>query len=284
MQRLQKSRQKPQIIIYICLMLIAPQVIYAKRVFNFPEGKHFLKNIISSDDNVLIKGEGSGISILYIPEGIYLSGKEPRIKDITLIGSGSNTGITLKNNYRVLIENVEIQNYALGLKSICENGSRQWLHTYRDLYVYEGINGFKPPSKHKMRGIELIYSGKKTVDAKWKKDGGFSIAHTFWGGRIATRGTPLLIDGPHATSLYGMYIDISDEPLRMTKRSRGLQLFGTYLDRNTRARKNKVPIIILEDPKVNQVIGIGNHYLDHPRAIVDGNGNEMSNKYISLFP
>src|SRR5437763_1939296 len=109
----------------------------------FPAGVHKLQKMESDVDYFAVKGDGSGITILEIPDGITLTGKDPRLQGITLKSTGGiGTGITLKNNYRARIEDVEIQGYELGLISICTRGNRQWLHTYRDLYVYEGVDGF----------------------------------------------------------------------------------------------------------------------------------------------
>ncbi len=254
-------------------------------VLYYPAGKHRLAKIKSSEDHFAIRGDGSGITVLYVPGGITLSGRDPRISGITLIGSGRGTGITLKNSYRALVEDVEIQGYELGLLSLCEYGHRQWLHTYRDLYVYEGPDGNKKTYNPNIRGVELIYKGDKTESGRWKKGGGFSNTHTFFGGRIVTPGTPLLIDGPTATNLYGTYVDMPLMPIRMTKRSAGLQLFGVYLDQSTIAKKKKMPVLILENPKLNRVKIFGQTGdLVKRKLIVDGEGKPLTSKQVFVSP
>lgn len=255
------------------------------KVHYFRAGVHEIEEIRVSDDHVAIKGEGSGITILHVKKGITITGKEPRISGFSLIGNGEGTGIVLKNTYRAIINDVEIQNYSLGLLSICEFGHRQWLHTYRDLYIYEGENGNLRSYNPKIRGVELRYSGEKSSTGGWLQGGGFSNTHTFFGGRIAVPGTPLLIDGPTATKFFGTYIDMPLEPIRITERSAGLQLFGVHLDQSAVAKKKKKPVLILENPKFNRVKIFGQHQgLMRPGLIVDGKGNPVPKKFIYLSP
>ncbi|NOX08319.1 MAG: hypothetical protein GXP22_02305 [Gammaproteobacteria bacterium] len=270
------------------LMLLQPvyagEPLLSDKVMYFPAGTHRLAEIKSDVDFLSIRGDGSGITILEIPGGITLTGKDPRLSGFTLKGyKNRKTGITLKNNYRALIQDVEIQGYELGLLSLCDYGSRQWMHTYRDLYVYEGPDGSMQSYNPAIRGVELRYVGDNK--GGWKPDGGFSNTHTFFGGRIAVPGTPLLIDGPAITSLFGTYIDMSDAPLRMTARSAGLQLFGVHLDRNRRARLKGMPSIVLEKPKHNKLTIFGEHTgLIRYDLIVDANNNPVNTKYIHLEP
>jgi len=252
----------------------------------FPAGIHRLDKLESNLDHFAIKGEGSGITILEIPGGITLAGKDPRLQGFTLKGIGNKgTGITLKNNYRVLVEDVEIQGYELGLLSLCTYGNRQWLHTYRDLYIYDGEDGAKKPYDPRIRGVELRYEGKKTEKGTWEPTGGFSNTHTFYGGRIAVSGTPLLIDGPTATAMFGTYIDMCNAAVRMTARSAGLQLYGVNLDRSQMARRKGIPILILENPTYNRVKIFGQHVgLLNQGLIVDGNGEPVSANKVFISP
>lgn len=257
----------------------------SQQVMYYPAGVHKIQKIESDTDFLAIKGDGSGITVLEIPEGIVLTGREPRLSGFTLKGSkNQGTGLTLRNNYRALVEDVEIQGYELGLLSICDYGSRQWLHTYRDLYIYEGPDGSQRTYNKKIRGIELRYEGEKAERGGWKSDGGFSNTHTFYGGRIAVPGTPLLIDGPSATAMFGTYIDMT-APLRMTKRSSGLQLFGVHLDRNRKARKDNLPVMVLENPVFNRVKIFGQHAnLFQQNLIVDGEGRPANSKDVFIWP
>ena len=273
-------------------LIIKPQLTLAapasqmRQVMYFPAGVHRLAKIESDTDFLAIKGDGSGITILEVPGGITLTGKDPRLSGFTLVGSGNKrTGITLKNNYRALINDVEIQGYQLGLLSLCEYGNRQWLHTYRDLYIYEGPDGGMGSYNPEIRGVELSYTGKKSPKGGWLRDGGFSNTHTFYGGRIAVPGTPLLIDGPSVTAMYGTYIDMSDAPVYMTARSPGLQLFGVHLDRNKHARNKDLPVLILENPKFNRVkmFGLHSNYIKH--GLIRGiDGKPVNKKYLFLSP
>ncbi|MFK5892049.1 MAG: hypothetical protein QM504_02385 [Pseudomonadota bacterium] len=256
------------------------------KVMYFPAGVHRLAEIVSDADFLAIKGDGSGITILEIPGGITLTGKEPRLSGFTLRGyKNRKTGITLKNNYRVIVQDVEIQGYELGLLSLCEYGNRQWLHTYRDLYVYEGPDGSMRSYDTRIRGVELRYIGEKSKKGSWLPDGGFSNTHTFFGGRIAVPGTPLLIAGPTATKLFGTYIDMSDAPIRVASNSAGIQMFGVHLDRNKRARKKSMPVMVLENPKFNRVKMFGDYdgLLRHG-LIVDGKNRPISSRYINIGP
>jgi hypothetical protein len=253
---------------------------------HFPAGIHRLPEIVSSTDYLSIKGDGSGITILEVPGGITLTGKDPRLSGFTLVGmDNKRTGLTLRNNYRALVQDVEIRGFKLGLLSICDFGQRQWLHTYRDLYIYEGEDGSLASSNPDIHGVELRYLGEKTDKGQWKSDGGFSNTHTFYGGRIAVPGVPLLIDGPTATAMFGTYVDISQKPMRMTERSAGLQLFGTHLDRNRSARKQDIPALVLENPKFNRVKIFGQHagILDH-NLIRDSKGHPVDRKFFYLSP
>ncbi len=258
----------------------------SRQVKYFPAGIHRLEKLESSADFFATRGEGSGITILEVPGGIILTGKEPRLRGFTLRGIGNRgTGIILKNNYRVLIEDVEIQGYELGLLSLCTYGNRQWLHTYRDLYVYDGENGVKKPCEPRIRGVELKYEGEKTEKGTWKTGGGFSNTHTFYGGRIAVSGTPLLIDGPSATAMFGTYIDICDAPVYMTARSAGLQLYGVMLDRSQRAREKGIPALVLEDPTFNRIKIFGQHVgLIDQGLIVDSNKKPVSRNKVFISP
>lgn len=255
-------------------------------LIRYQAGIHHIDKIDSDLDFFAITGEGSGITILVVPGGINLTGEEPRLKGFTLVGyKNTGTGITLRNNKRVLIDDVEVRGYELGLLSVCDYGKRQWLHTYRDLYVYEGIDGSQRTYNTKIRGVELLYVGDKIPNGGWKSDGGFSNTHTFYGGRIAVPGIPLLIDGPSATSMYGIYIDISDAPVVVTERSPGLQLFGVQLDRSRRAKKNNIPVLMLKNPKYNRVKIFGQHLgLMSNNLIVDDNGMPVLKEYLFISP
>ncbi|MFK5894876.1 MAG: hypothetical protein QM504_16780 [Pseudomonadota bacterium] len=280
--------------VFIFLQVVFPLLIQAEtidssrkhQVMYFPAGIHRLAKIESDTDFLAIRGDGSGITILEIPGGINLTGKDPRLSGFTLVGSGNKrTGITLKNNYRARIQDVEIYGFQLGLLSVCEYGNRQWLHTYRDLFVYEGPDGSMRSNNPDIKGIELRYIGAKTKKGTWKQDGGFSNTHTFYGGRIAVPGTPLLIDGPSATKMFGTYIDMSEAPIRMTKNSPGLQLFGVHLDRNRRARDKGLPVLILDNPKFNRVKIFGQHTdLIKHNLIKDIDGKPVKPKYLFISP
>ena len=252
----------------------------------FAPGVHRLDRIESSRDGFYIKGAGSGITVLEVPGGIFLNGKEPRLDGFTLVGSNNrNTGITLKNSARARLSDIEIQGYELGLLSLCEFGHRCWLHTYRDLYVYEGPGGSQRTYNPRIRGIELRYEGEKKSSGGWKEGGGFSNTHSIYGGRIAVPGVPLLIDGPSATALFGTYIDISVAAPRMTARTPGLQLFGAHLDRSRKARNEDIPALILENPKFNRVKFFGQHInLLHHKLIVDGAGKPVERKHLFISP
>jgi hypothetical protein len=161
----------------------------------------------------------------------------------------------------------------------------QWLHAYIDLYVYEGREGSRNSYNPRIKGIELRYVGNKTEKMRWKEGGGFSNTHIFYGGRIAVPGTPLLIDGPTATSMFGTYIDISAAPLKMTPRSAGLQLFGVSLDCNRRARNKNLPVLILESPRFNRVKIFGQHDdLFKHKLIRNAKGDEVSPKHVHVSP
>lgn len=277
-----------------CVSIFFSSVSYAepvaasreRQVIYYPAGIHRLAKIESDTDYLAIRGDGSGITVLVVPGGITLTGKDPRLSGFTLVGSGNKgTGITLKNNYRALIQDVEIQSYKLGLLSVGDYGKRQWLHTYRDLYVYEGPDGSMGSYNPEIRGVELRYNGEKTKKGAWKPDGGFSNSHTFYGGRIAVPGTPLLIDGPTVTSMHGTYIDMSDAPIHMTKRSSGLQLFGVHLDRNKRARNKDLPVLVLDDPKFNRVKIFGQHTNLIKHGLIRGADSKPVNKnYVFISP
>ena len=278
------------LLFFCCFFNLYPLVVKSeeanRNVKYFPAGIHRLDRLESNLDHFAIRGEGSGITILEIPGGITLTGKDPRLQGFTLRGIGNKgTGITLKNNYRALVEDVEIQGYELGLLSLCTYGNRQWLHTYRDLYVYDGEDGVKKPYNPRIRGVELRYEGRKSEKGTWEPAGGFSNTHTFYGGRIAVSGAPLLIDGPTSTSMFGTYIDMCDAPIRMTARSAGLQLYGVNLDRNQRARKKGIPVLILEKPEFNRVKIYGQHVgLLRQRLIVDGNNRPISADKVFINP
>lgn len=270
----------------ICAALVvASWSLVEARVLYYPAGEHKLEEIKSEEDHLVIKGDGTGVTILYVKGGILVSGKEPRLSGFTLVGEGKGTGITLKNCRRALVNDVEIQRYELGLLSLCDYGERQWLHTYRDLYVYEGPEGSQKSYDARIRGVELKYTGKKSEDGKWQADGGFSNSHTFFGGRIAVPGTPLFIDGPSDTALFGTYIDMQAAPIRMTARSPGLQLFGVRLDRNRRARQANIPMMVLEKPEFNRVKIYGQHVgLSENGLIIDGTGKSVNRNHIYISP
>lgn len=267
-------------------ILVAAVAVCDARVLYYPAGEHTLDEIRSlEEDHLVIRGDGSGVTILRVKKGIFIAGKEPRLRGFTLVGEGTGTGITLKNCGRALVEDVEIQRYELGLLSLCEFGHRQWLHTYRDLYVYEGPEGSQRTYDKRIRGVELRYVGEKDERGRWKQGGGFANTHTFYGGRIAVPGTPLLIDGPTATTLFGTYIDLQTEPVRMTARSAGLQMFGVMLDRGRRARNEGVPVLVLEDPKFNRVKIYGQHVgLFDSKLVVDGAGRPVRRADVFISP
>lgn len=271
---------------YSSFVLSADGLAKRQQVMYFKAGVHRLAKIESSADYLSIKGDGSGVTILEIPGGISLTGKDPRLSGFTLVGSNNRrTGITLRNNYRALLQDIEIYGFQLGLLSTCDFGKRQWLHTYRDLYIYDGPDGHKSPYDSKISGVELKYNGDKESNSTWKEGGGFSNTHSFYGGRIAVSGTPLLIDGPSATKMFGTYIDMTEKPIRMTARSPGLQLFGVHLDRNKHARKIGIPIIILENPSFNRLKIFGQHTDPlRTKLILDAKGKPVSSKHVFLSP
>ncbi len=249
----------------------------------YPPGVTKIDKIESGEPNFWITGAGSGVTLLDVPGGIVLTGKNPRLRGFTLRGvRNEGIGLTLKNTYRALLDDIEIYGYELQLLSLCTITGRQWLHSYRDVYIYGALDGTGKIYEERIRGVELRYEGDKEVG--WPK-GFFSNTHTLWGGRIAVPGIPLLIDGPSETSMFGTYIDMLLKPVTMTNRSPGLQMHGVHLDRGKRARQLNIPCVVLGDPKFNLFKFFGQHVsLKTPGLIVDSTGKTVDPKFYYLSP
>lgn len=239
-----------------------------RQVITFGSGIHELRNLCSINRNVVIEGKGPGVTILKIQGGIHLSGANPIIRNITIIGNGKGIGIHLENTWSAILENIRIQNFSTGIlieltrkgrvmargktmrgwpydtNDKTHWGSRVTLTEIRNAKIYGP--GYGIVMRNRQKHTHSFNYWKPTDDGR---PGEFMNSTTIWGGHIAVRKTAIIIgDGVYATKIFGTYIDVSEYGgIYMERGSRGLWLLGVTLDPNSYARKKKA--FVLQYPK-----------------------------------
>ncbi len=254
-----------------------------REVYNFGPGVHVIDDIVLSKPHALVKGAGPGVTILLIKGGIKARAANPVIKDLTIIGKSKGIGIHLSNTWRAIIQDVKIEDFAIGIKfELSSNGREQAggkTLSHWPSSLTKGNWGSRV-TLSEVRGIEITGPGrgivfenqlKKTNKSNyWKptddrRPGEFINATTIWGGHIAVKGTAIYIgDGVYGTKMYDTYIDVSPEGgIIMEYGARGLTLVGVTLDPNTAARKAKTPRIIIPKKARSSVIIQGARHNDN---------------------
>ncbi len=255
-----------------------------RQVISFGPGVHELRNLCSMYRNVVIEGKGPGVTILRIRDGIHLSGANPVIRNMTIVGNGKGVGLHLENTWSALVENVRIQNYATGIlfeltergRNVANNKTKRGWPYDTDTKKYWGsritLSNLRNVSIHGPGNGIVLKNRLKKTDARnywWptndKRHGEFMNTLTIWGGHIAVRKIGLLIgDGVYQTKLFGTYIDASEYGgIVMQYGARGLFLFGVSLDPNATAKRKRAKILVVPRRSVSSVRIIGSDIKRH---------------------
>ena len=229
-----------------------------REIVHFGPGVHELSRIVLERPHALLEGDGPGVTVLKLREGVLARAPNPVIRNLTLVGSGSGTGLRLANTWSARIDNVEIENYGTGIKLELSKEGRERAGgktlTMWPGALTEGNHWGSRVTLTDIRGVNITGRGdgivlenqlKKTnKDNYWKatnegKPGEFINATTIWGGHIAVQGRSVVIgDGVGSTKIVGTYLDISPNGgIVMQYGARGLTLVGVSLDLNSAARK-----------------------------------------------
>lgn len=254
-------------------------------IYRFGAGVHDVSKLVLERPHAVIEGEGIGVTILYVRAGILAKAPEPVIRDLTIVGKGLGIGIHLTNSWSAKIENVEIENFRIGIKfELSKEG--------RELAGGETLNHW-PSANTKgehwgsrvslsyVRNVEIIGPGdgivfentlKHTTQKNYwratdeKRNGEFINATTIWGGHIAVNGVGVLIgDGVGSTKIFGTYIDVSPAGgIIMEYGATGLTLIGATLDLNSAATKARAPRVVVPRRAKNtiQLIGVSPNDFD----------------------
>lgn len=254
-------------------------------IYRFEAGTHNISRLVLEKPHALIEGEGMGVTILNINEGILAKAPEPIIRNLTIIGKGLGTGIHLTNTWSAKIENVEIENFRNGIKfELSKEG--------RELAGGKTLNQWPGASTHgdhwgsrislsNVRNVEIVGPGdgivfknslKHTTHKNYwkatdeKRNGEFMNATTIWGGHIGVQGVGIRIgDGVNSTKIFGTYIDVSPAGgIVMEYGAKGLTVIGATLDLNSAARKAKTSRLTVPRRLKNtiQLIGVSPRNFD----------------------
>lgn len=268
------------ILLFVSLQSHSKEIISEKNeIYHFGPGVHDVTRIVLERPHALVEGDGIGVTILNIREGILAKAPEPTIRNLTIIGKGLGTGIYLSNTWSAKIENVEIENFRIGIKLELSEEGRE-LAGGSTLNKWPGAN---TKGKHwgsrislsDIRNVEITGGGegivfenslKHTTNKNYwystdeKRNGEFMNATTIWGGHIAVRGRGIVIgEGVGSTKIFGTYIDVSPAGgIVMEYGARGLTLIGATLDLNSAARKAKASRVTVprRAKKSIQLIGV----------------------------
>lgn len=234
-------------------------------IYTFGPGIHEVDKIVLYRAHGIIEGAGKGVTILKVKRGLNALGPNPIIRNLTIVGSGKDTGILLSNSWSAVIQDVEIENYETGIKIELSTEGRiraggKTLNRWPSAMTKDTHWGSRV-TLTEIRGVEITGPGngivlenklKKTRKYNyWKptnenRQGEFINATTIFGGHIGVNGTAIKIgDGVYSTKIFGTYLDISPAGgIVMDYGARGLVLVGASLDLNTAARKEKTPRIV----------------------------------------
>lgn len=236
-----------------------------KRIYRFGEGVHEIDSVLLTEPNSLLEGIGPGITILKVKNGISVVSQNPIIRNITIIGEGHGAGLHLQNTWSAKVQNVKIENYAIGMKLQLNDLGRKLSDGKTLNHWPSDLNQENWGSRitlSEIANVEITGPGDGIVlsnmlksDSTGKKfwkptdsklPGEFMNATTIWGGHIAVKGRALVIgNGVFKTKLFGTYIDISPEGgIVMEEGSRGLTIIGVNLDLNSAATRKKTPRIV----------------------------------------
>lgn len=235
-------------------------------IHQFGPGIHEVDKIVLERAHGLIEGAGKGVTILKVKDGIMAMAPEPIIRNLTVVGQGKGIGILLSNTWSAKIQDVEVENYGVGIKVMLSTDGRKKAGG-KTLNHWPGA---MTKGKHwgsrvtltEIRsveitgpgdGIRLVNTLKNTINTNyWRptnenRQGEFINATTIFGGHIGVKGTAIKIgDGVYSTKVFGTYIDISPAGgIEMEYGSRGLVLVGVSLDLNSAARKAKTPRLVV---------------------------------------
>lgn len=254
-------------------------------VYRFDAGIHDISQLVLERPHALIEGAGAGVTILYVSGGILAKAPEPVIRNLTIIGKGLGVGIHLTNTWSAKIENVEIENFRIGIKfELSEEGRKlaggKTYHAWPSAAL-KGQHWGSRITLSDVRNVEIIGPGDGIVfknslkhttrENYWhatdeKRNGEFMNSTTIWGGHIAVKGVGVVIgDGVGSTKIFGTYIDVSPSGgVVMEYGARGLTLIGATFDLNSAAYKAKASRVIAPRRAKNtiQLIGVSPNDFD----------------------
>ncbi len=224
------------------------------KIYSFGAGVFEVDSIIMDTPHSLLEGKGRGITILKVKNGVLATAPEPVIRDLTLIGEGKNTGITLKNTWTANVENIEIENYETGMKVILDDAG----HKEAGGKTYKKWPGALAEGKHwgsrvtltDIRNVEIVGDGdgvlldNRLPNGNNGTQGQFFTATTIWGGHIYVSGNALIVgDNVWNTMVIGTFIDVRNNGMRkndaiiMKKKAWKLDLIGVTIDLSKKKRK-----------------------------------------------
>lgn len=191
-------------------------------------GVHTITNqLILSDPHSVLQGAGRGVTILKVPKGVLVRGADSIVRDLTITGSYTGTGLTLRDAWATSVQNVEIENFATGLvveltdegrsraggvtlnkwpiASTPGNwGSRVTLTEIRDVEVTGYGDGIVLRNTLKHSTPQTFYRATDEL-----RNGEFFTGTSIIGGHVKVDGQALRIgDGVWGTKLIGAYFDV----------------------------------------------------------------------------
>lgn len=217
-----------------------------QQVVHLGPGVHKIDQVVLSNPHAVLEGEGKGVTILIVPNGVLCTGTNPIIRNLTIVGSGKGVGLTLRNTWSAQVIDVEVESFATGVKLELNEDGRKRAGTTKQGWpsaLTPGQWGSRM-TLTELRGVNITGQGDGLVMYNLLKEGNkgngeFFTGTTIWGGHIAVQGKAVVMgNNVWQTRFIGTYIDIGPGGgLYMEAEARWLDLVGVSLDLNYAARK-----------------------------------------------
>ncbi len=247
-------------IFYPCVAIATPVTFTnSKQIIRLGAGVYNLDSVLIDFPNCVLEGEGKGITVLVVPNGIVCTSSNPVVRNLTIVGSSQGVGLYLQNTWSAQVNNVSIESFAVGVKlELNEVGRERAGATLRGWpsVLTSGQWGSRV-TLTEFRGVDISGNGDGFVFHNLLEKGNhglpgeFFTATTIWGGHIVVNGRAVFIgNNVWNTKIIGTYIDIGPSGgIFMDSEAQWLDLVGVSLDLNYAARKIEAPKVFVASRK-----------------------------------
>ena len=197
-------------------------------------GTYTYSSITSSADNFLLEGKGAGQTFIVCPGGVKITGKNPRIRGVTIVGTDNlGTGLYLQNSRKAVVDDVEVYGFKdMMIMEVVEDPTEAlfnwcWLSSLNNLTLTEAADGGAAavPATSQCRGLVLRYTGTRDRI-------GFQYGLNFFNSLSVrdsyfnTWGAPLTISGVDLTNFNNVYLGGQNDPILIDNGATSMNFFG----------------------------------------------------------